>query len=157
MYSNFCQFEKWVQVTENRQSTRILWSWMVFSTIDTYYFPFFNFQTTIWLIYSLLFRLVYFLSNFRTLSWHLHPPTYLSFIREMLLLLQQTKCGHSDYHEIVEISRFLTELAVCDYFFVTRKPSSVALACILNALGCINDGIKRDTIYTLNLSKLYEM
>ena len=66
----------------------------------------------------------------------------------MLLLLQQTKCGHSDYHEIVEISRFLTELAVCDYFFVTRKPSSVALACVLNALGCINDGIKRDSIYS---------
>lgn len=87
-------------------------------------------------------------SILRTLSWHLHPPTYLSFIREMLLLVQQTKCSHSEYHEIVEISRFLTELAVCDYFFVTRKPSSVALACILNALGCIHDEIKRDSIYS---------
>jgi len=36
--------------------------------------------------------------------------------------------------EVIEFSRFLTELAVCDYFFVTRKPSSIGLAAILVAI-----------------------
>jgi len=83
----------------------------------------------------------------RTLSWHVHPPTYLSFTREMLLLIKPTQCGSLDYNEIVETSRFLTELGVCDYFFATRKPSSVALACILNSIGCISDKPKRDSTY----------
>jgi hypothetical protein len=37
-------------------------------------------------------------------------------------------------HDIVEYSRFLTELSVCDYFFVSCKPSSVGLAAVLVAM-----------------------
>jgi hypothetical protein len=36
--------------------------------------------------------------------------------------------------EVFEYSRFLTEIAVCDYFFVTRKPFSIALAAVLVAM-----------------------
>eukprot|EP00586_Coscinodiscus_wailesii_P020388 CAMPEP_0172504634 /NCGR_PEP_ID=MMETSP1066-20121228/180438_1 /TAXON_ID=671091 /ORGANISM="Coscinodiscus wailesii, Strain CCMP2513" /LENGTH=295 /DNA_ID=CAMNT_0013280909 /DNA_START=69 /DNA_END=956 /DNA_ORIENTATION=- len=64
----------------------------------------------------------------QTLSWHVHPPTPVSFVNHLLLLhpVKDTRLN--------DISRFLTELSVCDYFFVTRRPSSIALACILNAM-----------------------
>ena len=37
-------------------------------------------------------------------------------------------------HEIAEMMRFLCELSVCDYWFVTQKPSNVALAAVTIAL-----------------------
>jgi len=37
-------------------------------------------------------------------------------------------------HDIFELSRFLTELSVLDYFFVSKKPSCLAIATLLNAL-----------------------
>jgi len=43
-------------------------------------------------------------------------------------------------HDILELARFLTELSVIDYFFVTRRTSSVALAGILNAMELLNLG-----------------
>jgi Cyclin, C-terminal domain len=37
-------------------------------------------------------------------------------------------------NSVMELSRFLTELSVIDYYFVTISASSVALASILNAM-----------------------
>lgn len=37
-------------------------------------------------------------------------------------------------HDILEHTRFLTELSVIDYFFVTKRSSKVALAALLNAM-----------------------
>ena len=37
-------------------------------------------------------------------------------------------------HDILELARFLTELSVIDYYFVSKKASSVALAALLNAM-----------------------
>jgi hypothetical protein len=37
-------------------------------------------------------------------------------------------------HDVLELSRFLTELSVIDYYFVVHRPSSVALAALLNAM-----------------------
>jgi len=37
-------------------------------------------------------------------------------------------------HDILEHTRFLTELSVIDYFFVTKRSSVVALAALLNAM-----------------------
>ena len=42
-------------------------------------------------------------------------------------------------HEIKELARFLTELSVCDYFFVTKRPSSIALAAILNGFSILGE------------------
>ena len=72
-------------------------------------------------------------SMLRTLGWHVHPPTPYTFVREMIpLLLGQM--GPRDRHDTKELARFLTELSVCDYWFVTKKPSSIALASLINAL-----------------------
>mmetsp|Transcript_4975 Transcript_4975/g.7686 ORF Transcript_4975/g.7686 Transcript_4975/m.7686 type:complete len:119 (-) Transcript_4975:299-655(-) len=43
-------------------------------------------------------------------------------------------CSPRRKHEVLELSRFLTELSVCYYFFALEKPSSVALASILIAM-----------------------
>ena len=40
-------------------------------------------------------------------------------------------------HDTLELARFLSELSVIDYYFVTYKPSSVALAALLNAMESI--------------------
>lgn len=71
------------------------------------------------------------------LSWCMHPPTAISF---STVLLDYIFCDRSlnmtgaDVDDLHDISSFFTELAVCDYYFVTMSPSAVALACILNAL-----------------------
>eukprot|EP00956_Cyclotella_meneghiniana_P006784 scaffold9072_cov79-Cyclotella_meneghiniana.AAC.2 len=72
-------------------------------------------------------------SMLQSLGWHVHPPTAYSFVREMLPLLPPPMSPR-DRHDTNELSRFLTELSVCDYWFVTKKPSSVALASLMNAL-----------------------
>ena len=42
--------------------------------------------------------------------------------------------------DVLELARFLTELSVIDYFFVTSKTSSVALAALLNAMELLQLG-----------------
>jgi len=66
------------------------------------------------------------------LSWHVHPPTPMTQARHLLMLLPPS-CNKIR-HDIAELSRFLTELSVCDYFFVTHKFSSIAMAAILTAM-----------------------
>jgi hypothetical protein len=73
----------------------------------------------------------------RSLSWHVHPPTALCLIRHYLELLPD-RFDRSVKHDAMELSRFLCELSVCDYFFVTRKPSSIAIAALTNALEAID-------------------
>lgn len=40
-------------------------------------------------------------------------------------------------YDILELSRFLTELSVIDYFFVGQRQSTVALAALLNSMEAI--------------------
>lgn len=72
-------------------------------------------------------------SMLQTLGWHVHPPTPYSFVREIIPLLP-AQITPRDRHDTNELARFLTELSVCDYWFVTKKPSSIALASLINAL-----------------------
>lgn len=72
-------------------------------------------------------------SMLQSLNWHVHPPTPFAFCRDFSELLSQD-LSPSARHDVGELSRFLTELSVCDYWFVTKKPSSVALASIINAV-----------------------
>ena len=73
----------------------------------------------------------------RSLKWNLHPPTAVAF---STLLLDYIFCDRSsnmpsaDIDDLYDIASFFTELAVCDYYFVTTTPSALAFACILNAL-----------------------
>jgi hypothetical protein len=73
----------------------------------------------------------------RTLGWHMHPPTVISFasiLLDSVFVDRSLNMSSADIDDLYDITSFFSELAVCDYFFVTMRPSSLALACILNAL-----------------------
>jgi hypothetical protein len=62
------------------------------------------------------------------LRWHVHPPTPQLFVKHFLFFLSVEE------HEVHDLTQFMIELSVMDYFFVSFKPSEVAVASLLNAL-----------------------
>lgn len=72
-----------------------------------------------------------------TLSWNLHPPTAIAFssiFLDYFFASRVVTISGIDLDDIYNVSSFFSELAVCDYFFVLLRSSTVALAAILNAL-----------------------
>ena len=72
-----------------------------------------------------------------SLSWLLHPPTSSCFVEHMLKLIGT----YTDLYQVRRISAlatFFTELSICDYYFTTQFPSTVAVAAILNAMEIFN-------------------
>eukprot|EP00546_Thalassionema_frauenfeldii_P015449 CAMPEP_0178929212 /NCGR_PEP_ID=MMETSP0786-20121207/20431_1 /TAXON_ID=186022 /ORGANISM="Thalassionema frauenfeldii, Strain CCMP 1798" /LENGTH=336 /DNA_ID=CAMNT_0020605357 /DNA_START=146 /DNA_END=1156 /DNA_ORIENTATION=+ len=67
------------------------------------------------------------------LQWKLHPPTAYSFIFYLLLFLPE-EATSSIRKEIFELSRYFTELAMCDSVLVSKKASTVAYASVLNVM-----------------------
>ena len=51
-----------------------------------------------------------------------------------MLLLKPTACEPAVWHDMMEVAKFLTELAVLDYHFAPLKPSSVGLAALMTAM-----------------------
>ncbi len=81
-----------------------------------------------------------------TLSWHVHPPTSLTAVKHFMLLLPEDACHFSIFHEIKELSRFLTELSVCDYFFVKQKATTIGLAALMSSIELIDGNWKPGAI-----------
>lgn len=77
------------------------------------------------------------LSIMKCLDWHLHPPTSAVFIEHFFPLISSNYssdkgfCSSSTMLYSYEFSRFLAELSVCAYPFLSAKPSSIAIAAIL--------------------------
>lgn len=71
------------------------------------------------------------------LQWKLHPPTVAAFTVILLDNLKLALPGH-EMEDVYTNASFFAELSVCDYFFVTLKPSTISLACCLNALEGMN-------------------
>lgn len=72
-------------------------------------------------------------SILQSLHWHVHPPTPYAFCGDLMLLVPEELPARAR-QDATELARFLTELSVCDYWFVDKKPSAIALAAIVNAL-----------------------
>ena len=87
--------------------------------------------------YLTLSFLRHFLSS--ALSWKVHPPTAYCFSKHILFLLPYSAVPMEVRCNILELSRFLVELSVLDYFFVTRRASVVALSSLFNAMDLIDD------------------
>lgn len=51
-----------------------------------------------------------------------------------MLLLRPTACEPSVWHDMMEVAKFLTELAVIDYHFAPLKSSSTGLAALMTAM-----------------------
>lgn len=62
------------------------------------------------------------------LQWHVHPPSPQVFVKHFLYLM-----GMED-PEMLDMSQFMVELSVMDYYFVNYKPSEIAIAAILDAM-----------------------
>ena len=62
------------------------------------------------------------------LRWHVHPPTAQLFVKHFLFFLS------AEEHELHDLAQFMIELSVMDYFFVSYKPSEIAMAALLNCM-----------------------
>jgi hypothetical protein len=86
----------------------------------------------------------------KALKWNVHPPTTVSFISHLLLFLP-VEVRQAVRKDLFEMSRYLTELSVCDTALVEVKPSSIAYAIILSVMeemgySCISAGMREKFI-----------
>lgn len=73
----------------------------------------------------------------RALDWYISPPTAFCIGRHFLHMIPvSSEFPLTVRHDVLEHTRFLCELSVIDYFFVTKRASSVGLAALLNAIDC---------------------
>ena len=84
-----------------------------------------------------------------TLEWYLFPPTSYTFAQNFCCLLvalpqdlNYPKISQKAMNEVKDLSRFLTELSVCDYFFVTHCSSTIGLASLLNAIDFVSEKVE---------------
>ncbi len=75
------------------------------------------------------------LSIMQGLQWHLFQSTSATFIENLYPLLAPhlDYCGSNMADSLVFV-RFLTELSVCEYPFMSAKPSSIIIAAVLYSL-----------------------
>eukprot|EP00566_Odontella_aurita_P020904 CAMPEP_0113529786 /NCGR_PEP_ID=MMETSP0015_2-20120614/2582_1 /TAXON_ID=2838 /ORGANISM="Odontella" /LENGTH=361 /DNA_ID=CAMNT_0000428445 /DNA_START=118 /DNA_END=1200 /DNA_ORIENTATION=+ /assembly_acc=CAM_ASM_000160 len=67
-----------------------------------------------------------------TLGWRVHPPTAVAFVSNLLSFLPEVHPAIKN--DIYELAKYLTELSVCDAFFVDIPASTIAYASILNVM-----------------------
>ncbi|KAL7530857.1 hypothetical protein ACHAXR_003714 [Thalassiosira sp. AJA248-18] len=67
-----------------------------------------------------------------SLTWLMNPATTQSVAMHILSLLP-SGASRSTLNDVASTALFLSELSVCDYFFVTSRKSTVAIAAVLNA------------------------
>lgn len=96
----------------------------------------------------------------RNLSWNLHPPTAMAFsaiFLDYFFASRVVTISGADLDDLYDVSSFFGELAVCDYYFVHMRPSTIALASIMNALEGMfgpNSGLANDMLHVAQSMKL---
>lgn len=68
-----------------------------------------------------------------TLNYYVHPPTPQTIVLELFKMFP-TYINPSSLRDVVEHANFLTEVSVTDSYFMTQKPSSIAVASLLVAM-----------------------
>jgi len=68
------------------------------------------------------------------LEWGVYPPTTFAFAHHMICLFPDSVPKSPTRYIIQELCKYMSELAVCVYSFITSKASSKSFACILVAL-----------------------
>ncbi len=83
------------------------------------------------------------LSIMQGLQWHLFSPTSATFIENLYpLLAKHLDHRGSDMADSLEFVRFLTNLSVCAYPFVSAKLSSIAVAAVLYSLEYFESSVR---------------
>uniref|UniRef100_A0A7S4RL18 Cyclin-like domain-containing protein n=2 Tax=Ditylum brightwellii TaxID=49249 RepID=A0A7S4RL18_9STRA len=89
------------------------------------------------------------------LQWRVQPPTPLSFIRYFLALLPiKSEFDEEAKEMLLHLSRLHTEIAVNGYFFVTVKPSAIAVASILNSLDLMGESLMSFDLRNILMSEI---
>lgn len=74
------------------------------------------------------------------LAWYMNPPIPLLFVETVRHFLYNNRnLSSAKKDQVYDMTLYLIELSVCDHFFVTRRPSSVAAAALhigLEVSGC---------------------
>lgn len=72
----------------------------------------------------------------KSLAWRMNGPTTHAFLNHIMALLPSSAYGYdeSTAMSLLDISKFQAEIAVTDYDLSLQKPSTVALAAILNSI-----------------------
>ena len=83
------------------------------------------------------------------LQWQLHPPTALSFVRELISALPVHLIPESTKKSIFDITQKQTELAVSDYRFIEIPMSTIAYCSIMNALQCCGNTFSTEALCTI--------
>ena len=73
------------------------------------------------------------------LSWNTFPPTAFCFAHHLICMFPHPDVSKSTRYILQELSKYMTELAICVYSFVKFKASSKAFACVLVAMDCLRD------------------
>jgi hypothetical protein len=66
-------------------------------------------------------------------GWHVHPPTPVCFMRQLLRLMPLEASPIARYM-IVEVTRFISEISSCLYKFVKYSASTMATAAVVVAM-----------------------
>eukprot|EP00521_Asterionellopsis_glacialis_P010200 CAMPEP_0195302580 /NCGR_PEP_ID=MMETSP0707-20130614/31329_1 /TAXON_ID=33640 /ORGANISM="Asterionellopsis glacialis, Strain CCMP134" /LENGTH=456 /DNA_ID=CAMNT_0040365881 /DNA_START=670 /DNA_END=2040 /DNA_ORIENTATION=- len=69
-----------------------------------------------------------------TLGWHVNPPTFQSFCHDYIMGYLAPLVDAPVLKAIYPRAMFFCELALFDYGFITIPKSTLALACVLNAM-----------------------
>jgi len=90
------------------------------------------------------------LSILKGLSWRICAPTSIQMAHHILsVLLPHVNLQDSTWEFILDEVRFQTEYAVRDYYFATRRPSTVALAAIFNTLDQVDQQDRQAILHAL--------
>ena len=87
----------------------------------------------------------------KALGWRMNGPTVHAFVEHILMLLPSS-CGHDANMALLDLSKFQADIAVCDYDLALTKPSTVALAAILNSI----EGIKKQHLTAQSRKKFFQ-
>lgn len=90
------------------------------------------------------------LSLLEGLSWHITPPTCVQMAHHILSLVSKlVTIRQTVWAAVLDEVAFQVEHAVRDYYFVTERPSTVAMAAIFNAIEKIGVQYRQEILNAL--------
>jgi len=73
------------------------------------------------------------------IQWRVNPPTAMSFVRLMIDLVPDHLINSIEKETIFEMTILQIEMTINEYDFITFNASSIAFACMLNAIESVMD------------------
>jgi len=88
-----------------------------------------------------------------SIGWRVNPPTAMSFVRSMIDLVPDHLMQSCQKETVSDIAKFQIEMIVNEYDFCTFNASSIAFACVLNAMDSVMDNTMLYTDFETTVGK----